>query len=45
MAIARQQIKPMETALADTPRDCDAGPSISLPLGNAGWISHKSSVY
>ena len=37
MAIARQQIKPMETALADTPRDCDAGPSIIylwvMPVG------------
>lgn len=37
MAIAKQQIKPMETALADTPRDCDAGPSIiylrGMPVG------------
>jgi hypothetical protein len=37
MAIAKQQIKPMETALADTPRDCDAGPSMiylwGMPVG------------
>jgi hypothetical protein len=37
MAIAKQQIKPMETALADTPRDRDAGPSIiylwGMPVG------------
>tara|TARA_Y100000758_G_scaffold299650_1_gene262530 strand:- start:35 stop:301 length:267 start_codon:yes stop_codon:yes gene_type:complete len=37
MAIAKQQIKPMETALADTPRDGDAGPSIiylwGMPVG------------
>jgi hypothetical protein len=38
MAIAKQQIKPMETALADTPRDCDAGPSMiylwGMPVGS-----------